>query len=554
VNTDAFDDPFYYLANFKRVLDWLGERYADLLNDEEQAFIERFRQTPQGSQALLVRMVMRKGRVFRETRLQYPEIGETRAAAAALLAHGWLDGEAALGLDELFDTLQKAELLQCFKNLGISASMRKAQMLDSLTPLLGEARPFAQWCPQSPEQVYALQVRPLCDRLRLLFFGNLRQGWSEFILADLGVFHYESVALDAASRALRHRADVDLYLDLHACRERLEQGEAPTAISPAIAALSSDNPWLMARRDKLLFRVGSQHERAQDWPAALQTYADCGYPGARLRRIRVLERSGEHAAALALAELAGQGVENAAEAQALHRIVPRLRKRLGLSAPPKRPPPVILRMQLSLVQGPSSVEHLVREHLHEPAGPVHYVENTLINSLFGLLCWPAIFAPLPGAFFHPFQSGPADLLQGDFLQRRAPLFEACLGQLEDGRWKQAMRTCYQAKRGLQSPFVHWGALSLELLELALECLPAEHLRRCFERLLEDLHANRTGMPDLIQFFPEQGRYRMIEVKGPGDRLQDNQLRWLEFCATHQMPVEVCYVQWAPPPPAVGAAS
>jgi hypothetical protein len=39
---------------------------------------------------------------------------------------------------------------------------------------------------------------------------------------------------------------------------------------------------------------------------------------------------------------------------------------------------------------------------------------------------------------------------------------------------------------------------------------------------------------------------MIEVKGPGDRLQDNQLRWLDFCAEHGMPVQVCYVQWAPP--------
>lgn len=37
---------------------------------------------------------------------------------------------------------------------------------------------------------------------------------------------------------------------------------------------------------------------------------------------------------------------------------------------------------------------------------------------------------------------------------------------------------------------------------------------------------------------------MIEVKGPGDRLQDNQLRWLEFCGDHQMPVTVCYVRWA----------
>jgi len=36
---------------------------------------------------------------------------------------------------------------------------------------------------------------------------------------------------------------------------------------------------------------------------------------------------------------------------------------------------------------------------------------------------------------------------------------------------------------------------------------------------------------------------MIEVKGPGDRLQDNQLRWIAYCATHDMPVSVCYLQW-----------
>jgi hypothetical protein len=41
--------------------------------------------------------------------------------------------------------------------------------------------------------------------------------------------------------------------------------------------------------------------------------------------------------------------------------------------------------------------------------------------------------------------------------------------------------------------------------------------------------NRTGFPDLIQFWPAERRYDMIEVKGPGDRLQDNQLRWIDYC-------------------------
>jgi len=35
-------------------------------------------------------------------------------------------------------------------------------------------------------------------------------------------------------------------------------------------------------------------------------------------------------------------------------------------------------------------------HLQQDDAPVHYVENALLCSLFGLLCWEAIFAPLPG--------------------------------------------------------------------------------------------------------------------------------------------------------------
>ena len=86
-------------------------------------------------------------------------------------------------------------------------------------------------------------------------------------------------------------------------------------------------------------------------------------------------------------------------------------------------------------------------------------------------------------------------------------------------------------------------ISLELVELALDCIPAAHLRKWCERILADVRENRTGFPDLIQFWPGQRRYRMIEVKGPGDRLQDNQLRWIDYCLEHGMPVEVCYLQW-----------
>ena len=76
------ENPFYYLDNFHQVLHWIGERYSDLLTDEEAGFLATFPTLPQASRALFVRMVMRKGELFRASKLSYPEIGCTESAAA----------------------------------------------------------------------------------------------------------------------------------------------------------------------------------------------------------------------------------------------------------------------------------------------------------------------------------------------------------------------------------------------------------------------------------------------------------------------------------------
>jgi hypothetical protein len=159
------------------------------------------------------------------------------------------------------------------------------------------------------------------------------------------------------------------------------------------------------------------------------------------------------------------------------------------------------------------------------------------------LCWDAIFAPLPGAFFHAFHAAPADLLESEFFERRAEHFSACLARLDDGTYREAILDTFVRKEGLQTPFVAWKWLTREQIELALDCIPAIHLQRIFQRLRTDLRANRSGLPDLIQLWPDERRYRLIEVKGPGDRLQDNQIRWLSFCVGQDIPVCVCKVAW-----------
>ncbi|MEG1767515.1 MAG: VRR-NUC domain-containing protein [Comamonas sp.] len=540
---------YYYLHNFERALAWIEQRYSDLLDAGERDFLAQFGALAPLSQALLVRMLMRRGPWFRASKLVYDEIPGIEAAAQPLLALGWLDTETPMQLDELFDLHTRAELTSVFAGEARGSGTRKSDWLQALASVHVAPRRYAEWHPQASEPVWRVMLGELSERLRLMFFGNLHQNWTEFVLADLGVFKYESVAFDAASRAFQTRADIDAYLALQACRQALEEGADSAAVLQSLAACESPNPWLEKRRAKLLLRLGNACERAALWDEALHTYAQCSYPGARHRRIRVLERLERHEEALEQALQAQQAPEGDEELQKLRRMLPRLLRNTGQAKARQRPAAnqVLVQMRADIVldppTAPLSVEFALRAHWHTEASPVFYVENALINSLFGLLCWPAIFAPVQGAFFHPFQSGPADLSAPDFSARRAHEFALCLGQLDTPDYAQTILARYAEKQGVQSPFVFWGLLTEPLLRLALDCISAAHLKLLFTRLMADVKTNRSGFPDLVRFWPAEQRYELVEVKGPGDKLQDNQIRWLQYCSEHGIPVSVCHVQW-----------
>lgn len=539
----ALENPFYYLDNFRHVLAWVGERHGDLLDDEERHFLDHFPQIPQASQALLVRMVMRKGPVFRASKLRYVEIGCPLQAAAILVDRGWVEANPILDIAQLFALLKKDELLCLFGTAALS-SPKKAELLQRLSADHTQPKPFSNWCEDLQDAAFGLAIADMCDRLRLMFFGNIHQDWSEFVLADLGIYRYEQVAFSPASRAFHERAEVDAYMHLHRCRERFEGGEPVSSVLQDIPAQAYSNEWLENRRGKLLLALARQCERDGDLPQALQLHMTNRYPGARERAIRVLERQSRVHEAQQLALAAQAEPESEHEVQQLQRILARLNRALGAPASRRAPAAQPERIDLLLPKPEGlSVEHAVREHLTRIDTPVYYVENALINSLLGLLCWDAIFAPLPGAFFHPFHAGPADLARPDFYTRRAELFDRCLGKLGTDEYRDCIRHAYRHKQGVQSRFVSWGLLDEALLDLALDCIPAAHLNAFFRRILVDVPNHRNGLPDLIQFWPDEKRYQLVEVKGPGDRLQDNQKRWIDFALMHHIPLAVCYVQW-----------
>ena len=545
----TLDDPWYYLHNVTTVLDWVECHHADLWTAAELQRFASFRQLSRAAQALLTRLMMRTHVEFRVGSLHYPELGTAcQAALDELVTAAWLEQDPALDVATLGRLLRHDELYQACQAQGLNETLprsaTKTRWLAALQARAGgQAKPLAQWWPATTDRVVVVpaEVQAWFRRVRLMFFGNLRQDWSEFVITELGHQRYAAVAFEPASRAFSSRDDVDHYLILADLQQQLADGVALETIWAAVPPPSA-NAWLAHRRSRVLLALGRQAARHEQSDLALAALEASAHPEAQVRALRLRERHDSPQELWTRLETARAQSWPAEVASALDRLTQRTARRLGRSwSPPARsePPRRVLRLR----PDGQPVELAVARALSDSEVQSRYVENHLFPGLLALLCWPAVYAALPGAFFHPFQAGPADLYRPDFAQRRSALLAECLATLEQGSYHAVLRQRWHHYRGVRSALVNWAVLDLPLLELALSCVPASVLRAVCLRLLDDLRHHSRGMPDLVRFWPEQRRFALVEVKAPGDRLQDHQRAWLGFFQAQGVAVEVCHVEW-----------
>lgn len=542
--------PDYYLCNFLFLLDWVWERYSDLLNHDERRFFSAFRQLDRDAQCLWVRLSSRKGPLFRGDKLYYPEIESIELAAHKLLDLELMCVDTPMHLNVLANVLTKAELLAAFPDqlMGMK-QFRKEEIIRQLESLCPSPKNWTEWTSNKFGKAYYLNTQPIINNLLLLFFGNSYQNLTEFVLQDLGLFKYEKYLIDRQHRIFKSREELEQYQQLIKLREQLEIDFSIESVIKIEAQLPkvATTEKLQRRRDKLANHIAYRLERSGEDRLAMQLYQTSKLPPARERLIRLLEKQGIFSDAWALLTELLTNPRNEQELQIAQRIAPRLAKKLGRSFV-REISNTISERQLILAQlfddGGSAhrVEEVVRLSLDCVAAPCFYVENSLLLGLFGLWLWPEMFRGIEGAFANPFQTAPLDLYQENFVAKR-PNIAQLLAQLDNDNYHFKLINTWEEKFGITNHFVNWSFLTKELLNIALQCIPAVHLKLIFERVLFDIKSNRSGLPDLIQFFPESRTYRMVEIKGPGDRIQDNQARWLEYFAQHGIPAEVYYVRW-----------
>ncbi|MDR5898478.1 VRR-NUC domain-containing protein [Halomonas vilamensis] len=549
IATASLDDPLYYLRNARQVITLCLNQYADLLLSDEIQQLEDLLALEEPTQALLIRMVMRKGSLFRQDNLNYSEVPERDAAIRQLVATGLVDDKPALSIQALGDVCRREEcrLLanQLLPEHTLAASCRKSDALGRLLEHFADEAPkrLRDWWPDAPFDVLEIRCTTLFDRLRLMFFGNLYQSWSEFVLTELGLQRFEPVSLTPASRPFQRRAEVDLYLALQQLRDRVALGESIEEVCQALPA-PIECDWINYRRQKVLFQIGREAERQQQIEQALNLYRQSQHREAQLRTLRLLEKREPAEHVFTLATKAYEQISQPEIRIGLQRILKRSARKAGLDYLAPKPFEVPLDTLTLVKPAFHRVESAVIEALSDTDTRLFHVENHLFTGLFALLFWPALYAPVRGAFFNPFQPGPADLFRPGFADARTMWIEAGFDQLRTGRYQATILERLEQKRGISCSLIYWPSLTFELVKSALDIIPAAHLEAVFRHLLLDLRHHRRGLPDLIALNHNAARYRLIEVKGPGDRLQDSQRLWMQAMLAHSMPVSVLHVRWS----------
>ena len=539
----------YYLTNFTELVSYVFEQYEDLLDETERDFYLTFSKLSSDAQKLYVRMLTRKGNLFRLNKLQYAEIENSSSSAKELEKHRLISIDDDQPISNLLPLFSKPEWLKILSQLELEVSViselkkLKRAELDSMLLEIGQELSISELI---EENILELLTPQYFDCYKLLFFGNLNQDLTEFVLRDLGLYQFENYVIDKSARLFTSRNQINAYLDYYKLLENLDEvilsdAEDIIEFHRQLPDKSTADKTLSRRIQRVTLTLARQLERLEALDEALQLYHHCELPPARERCARILVKQNKINEALSLCKSIDQSPFDESEAIFANDFGYRTAKKHQI----QWTKPVVYQPQVETIkieQTEQGVELDAADYFSQ-FGQCIYVENALFCSLFGLHFWEMIFAPVRGAFTNPFQYRPHDLYEKDFITSRQELFSELnsnLSQIQNNF--QDYQQMMKEKRDIASPFVFWDLLDENLLKLALDNIPESHWQAIFKRLWLDIRANRSGFPDLI-LFADNGDYQLIEIKGPGDRLQKNQIRWMQYFAEHQIPHKVVHVEW-----------
>ncbi|XP_036591403.1 fanconi-associated nuclease 1 [Trichosurus vulpecula] len=173
-------------------------------------------------------------------------------------------------------------------------------------------------------------------------------------------------------------------------------------------------------------------------------------------------------------------------------------------------------------------------------------EGSTFITLYSLLLWDIIFMDgIPDVFRNSYQAFPLDLYTDSFYENRRDAIESRLQMIHKASpetLKEWIANVWNAQEGKVVSGVSWDRFSsLQQAQDLVSCFGGPFLSGVCRLLAKDLRHHRGGLPDLVVWNTSNNHFKLVEVKGPNDRLSHKQMIWLDELQQLGAQVEVCHV-------------
>ncbi|XP_028305670.1 fanconi-associated nuclease 1 [Gouania willdenowi] len=174
-------------------------------------------------------------------------------------------------------------------------------------------------------------------------------------------------------------------------------------------------------------------------------------------------------------------------------------------------------------------------------------EGSTFSTLFALLLWDIIFMDgIPDVFRNPYQPCPLDLHTDSFYENRMEAIECRVELLSNSSvetLKDMLEDVWNAQHGKVCSLIDWERFSsLHQAQTLVACMGGAFLSGVIARMAKNYRHCRGGLPDLVVWSTLNNSYKLVEVKGPNDRLSQKQQIWLDELQKLGADVEVCHVE------------
>ena len=538
----------YYLAHFRELIEFVTSKCMHLLEPKHSEFISKINQLDEQSQCMLARVYSRKPYLVQAQSLNYEEITSPHQAIYTLKKAGILFEPNEQHYSQLLAHLTKPSLVELLSNYSEQISFKKSAAKGALVDV---AREFFKACPQELAPLYSQYVinnrSDYYEYFEFLFAGKLSSGdvnhQNRFVMRDLGLTATREGHSESLSRfETLDEAQSNYLLNRYRLAFKNITDESDyVALAPQVLVQAAHGAIAVALKNKLLVRLYRQLKTV-DSELAFSLLEGC-VDDSEAQEIQIREqyRLGNKEWVKARLEAI---IENPltddllyfADDFLMRKFNKKTRSRLSAMLADTQ---CVLEID-ELYRG--EVEQGVNDYYTRQGMAVFNTENTLWQSLFGLVFWHELFVESPYPPCNEFDIYPQVLRLGNFYEAQQTQINERLAQCQTS---QALLNlvCKNAAQYFDQPngLFRWRSNLLEPLEALILNSPLEALIAHLAAMSKHYLQLKDGYPDLMVI--NNGQVHFEEVKAPGDKLRRNQLTTIDNLKNVGFTVHIAAVKW-----------